>query len=315
MRLNQIRDLLAVVEAGSLRAAARRIGVSQPSISKSIAQLEREVQAQLLLRTAQGVMLTAAGRAFVARGRVIHGELRKVHDDLAALRGIAEGAVSFGSGPAVTFPLVPDAMSRFRSKWPRAHVRIREGMRNALLPLVRDETLDFSISENVAPGDEAGLEFKPLIQPELAIVARRGHPLANAVSLQDLAKANWLVFNLPGAGGALERTFKAYGLSPPNALVHCESYATALALVARSDLLALVLRHMLEAPMSEPFLQRIRIQEKVSRPTIGIFSRAGAPLSPTAAAMVQAFSAAARAFSRVETSSESRRHGKGIPRR
>jgi LysR family transcriptional regulator, regulator of abg operon len=160
MRLNQIRDLLAVVEAGSLRAAARRIGVSQPSISKSIAQLEREVQAQLLLRTAQGVMLTAAGRAFVARGRVIHGELRKVHDDLAALRGIAEGAVSFGSGPAVTFPLVPDAMSRFRSKWPRAHVRIREGMRNALLPLVRDETLDFSISENVAPGDEAGLEFK-----------------------------------------------------------------------------------------------------------------------------------------------------------
>src|SRR5438105_1256310 len=85
-----------------------------------------------IIRTAQGVMLTAAGRAFVARGRVIHGELRKVHDDLAALRGIAEGAVSFGSGPAVTFPLVPDAMSRFRAKWPRAHVRIREGMRNAL---------------------------------------------------------------------------------------------------------------------------------------------------------------------------------------
>src|SRR6185437_6028771 len=169
MRLNQIRDLLAVVEAGSLRAAARRIGLSQPAISKSIAQLEREVQAQLLVRTAQGVMLTAAGRAFVARGRVIH-------DDLAALHGRAEGSVSFGCGPAVAFPLVPDAMSRFRTKWPRAHVRIREGMRNALLPLVRDETLDFSISENVAPGDDAGLQFKPLIQPELAIVGRRGHP-------------------------------------------------------------------------------------------------------------------------------------------
>jgi LysR family transcriptional regulator, regulator of abg operon len=310
MRLNQIRDLLAVVEAGSLRAAARRIGVSQPAISKSIARLEREVQARLLLRTAQGVVLTPAGRAFVARGRVIHGELRKVHDDLAALHGRTEGAVSFGSGPAVTFPLVPDAMSRFRVKWPRAHVRIREGMRNALLPLVRDETLDFSISEKVAPGDEAGLEFKPLVQPELVIAARRGHPLANAVTLQDLAKANWLVFNLPGAGGALERTFELHGLSPPNALVHCESYATALALVARSDLLALVLGQMLERPITEPFLQRIRTREKVLRPTIGIFSRIGAPLSPTAAAMVQSFSAAARAFSRVQPSG-----GKGIPRR
>jgi len=296
MRLNQIRDVLAVVEAGSLRAAARRIGVSQPSISKSIAQLEREVQAQLLVRTAQGVKLTAAGRAFVARGRVIEGELRKVRDDLAALHGRDEGAVSFGSGPAVTFPLVPEAMSRFRTKWPRAHVRIREGMRNALLPLVRDETLDFSISEKVGPGDEAGLEFKALIEPELAIVGRRGHALAKATSLHELAKADWLVFNLPGAGGALERTFKLHGLPPPNALVHCESYATALALIARSDLLALVLRRVLEEPITEPFLQRIRTREKVERPVLGIYSRAGAPLSPTAAAMVQALGGAARAF-------------------
>jgi LysR family transcriptional regulator of abg operon len=184
-------------------------------------------------------------------------------------------------------------------------------MRNALLPLVRDETLDFSISEKVAGGDEAGLQFKPLIQPELVIIARRGHPLGNAVSLQELTKANWLVFNLPGAGGALERTFELYGLSPPSALVHCESYATALALVARSDLLALVLRQMLEAPITQPFLQRIRTREDVSRPTLGIFSRAGAPLSPTAAAMVQAFTAAARAFTRDESSNDR----KGIPRR
>lgn len=300
MRLNQIRDLLAVVEAGSLHGAARRIGVSQPAISKSITQLEREVQAQLLLRTAQGVTLTAAGRALVARGRVIHGELRKVHDDLAALRGRAEGSVSFGSGPAVTFPLVPEAMARFRTKFPDAHVRIREGMRNALLPLVRDETLDFSISEKVAPGDEAGLQFKPLIKPELVIAGRRGHPLAGAASLQQLANANWLVFNLPGAGGALERTFALYGLAPPNTLVHCESYATALALVGSSDLLALVLRQVLEGPVTKPFLQRIRTREKVIRPIIGIYSRAGAPLSPTAAAMVQAFNGAARAFSRGE---------------
>jgi len=298
MRLNQIRHLLAIVENGSLRAAARRMGISQPAISKSVAQLERELQAQLLVRTARGVVLTAAGRAFVARGRVIDGEVRKVRDDLAALRGRTEGAVSFGYGPAVTFPLVPDAISSFRKKWPQAHVRIREGMRNALLPLVRDETLDFSICENITPQDEAGLQFKPLIKPELVIVGRRGHPLAKAISLQELAKASWLVFNLPGTNGALERTFTACGLPPPNALVHCESYATALALVARSDLLALVLRQVVEMPMAAAVLQRIRTREKVSRPSIGIYSRAGTPLSPTAAAMVQAFAAAARAPSR-----------------
>ena len=298
MRLNQIRDLLVVAEEGSLRGAARRIGVSQPAISKSVAQLEREVQAQLLLRTARGVVPTAAGRALVARARVIHGELRKIHDDLAALRGQREGMVAFGVSPAVIFPLVPDAMARFRSRWPRAQVRIREGMRTALVPLVRDETLDFTIAENVAGTGSAGLHFRPLLQPELVIAARQGHPLARASSLEELANANWLVFNLPGDQGALERTFKAHGLSPPNALVHCESYATALALIARSDLLGLVLRNLLEAPVTDRFLQRVRIREKVSRPSLGIFARAGTPLSPTAAAMVQSLGAAARAIAR-----------------
>jgi DNA-binding transcriptional LysR family regulator len=296
MRLNQIRDLLAVVETGSLRAAARRIGVSQPAMSKSVAQLERELQAQLLLRTARGIVLTPAGHAFVARGRVIDTELRKAHDDLSALRGRREGVVAFGIGPAVTVPLVPDAMARFRAKWPRAHVRIREGMRTALLPLVRDETLDFSVSENVAPGGEAGLQFKSLMQPELVIVGRRGHPLSHAKSLREFDVANWLIFNQPGSRGALERTFEAYGLTPPTALVHCESYATALALIARSDLLGLVLRELTELPVADRFVRRLHIREKISRPTIGIFSRTGAPLSPAATAMVQSLVAGARAL-------------------
>lgn len=297
MRLNQIRDLLAVVETGSLRAAARRIGLSQPAISKSVAQLERELQAQLLLRTARGIVLTPAGRAFVARGRVIDTELRKAHDDLSALRGRREGVVAFGIGPAVTVPLVPDAMARFRARWPRAHVRIREGMRTALLPLVRDETLDFTVSENVAAGGEAGLQFKSLIQPELVIVGRRGHPLSHARSLQELAAADWLIFNPPGSRGALERSFEASGLAPPRTLVHCESYATALALIARSDLLGLVVREQLtELPLADRFVQRLNIREKISRPTIGLFFRADAPFSPAAAAMVRALGAAARAL-------------------
>ena len=297
MRLNQIRDLLAVVETGSLRAAARRIGLSQPAISKSVAQLERELQAQLLLRTARGIVLTPAGRAFVARGRVIDTELRKAHDDLSALRGRREGVVAFGIGPAVTVPLIPDAMARFRARWPRAHVRIREGMRTALLPLVRDETLDFTVSENVAAGGEAGLQFKSLVQPELVVIGRRGHPLSHARSLQELAVADWLIFNSPGSRGALERTFEASGLAPPQTLVHCESYATALALIARSDLLGLVVREQLtELPLADRFVQRLSIREKISRPTIGLFVRADAPLSPAAAAMVRALGAAARAL-------------------
>src|SRR6266542_2729633 len=110
MRLNQIRDLIAVSEAGSLRAAAQRIGISQPAMSKSLSELEREFQAQLLTRTSRGVALTAAGRAFVARARVVQGELRKVREDLAALHGGAEGdgGLRHWSGAGLP-PLMPGA--------------------------------------------------------------------------------------------------------------------------------------------------------------------------------------------------------------
>jgi LysR family transcriptional regulator of abg operon len=279
MRLNQIRDLIAVSEAGSLRAAARRIGISQPAMSKSLAELEREFQAQLLTRTSRGVALTAAGRAFVARARVVQGELRKVQEDLAALRGGTEGTVAFGIGPAVGLPLVPGAMARFRAERPRAQVRIREGMRNALLPLVRDETLDFAVTERVAEIAEPGIHFRPLLRLELVVAARKGHPLARATSL---------------SGGALERAFSAAGLSSPNGLVHCESYVTALSLIARTDLLGLLLPEIIEEPMAHRYIQRIHVRESIPRPRIGIFTRADTPLSPTAALMVQALVGVAR---------------------
>ena len=258
MRLNQIRDLIAVSEAGSLRAAARRIGISQPAMSKSLAELEREFQAQLLTRTSRGVALTAAGRAFVARARVVQAELRKVEEDLAALRGGTEGTVAFGIGPALGLPLMPGAMVRFRAERPGARVRIREGMRNALLPLVRDETLDFAVTE-LAEATEPGIHFRPLFRLELAVAARKGHPLARATSLSDLAEAPWLFFYPPGSGGALERAFVAAGLSSPNGVVHCEFYITALALIAQTDLLGLVPPEIIEQPMAHRYIQRIHV--------------------------------------------------------
>jgi LysR family transcriptional regulator of abg operon len=293
MRLNQIRDLIAVSEAGSLRAAARRIGISQPAMSKSLAELEREFQAQLLTRTSRGVALTAAGRAFVARARVVQGELRKVQEDLAALRGGTEGTVAFGIGPALALPLMPGAMIRFRAERPGARVRIREGMRNALLPMVRDETLDFAVTER-AEASEPGMHFRPLFGLELVVAARKGHPLARATSLSDLANAPWLFFYPPGSGGALERAFTAAGLTPPHGLVHCESYATALILIARTDLLGLVPPEVIEEPVAHRHIQRIPVRESIQRRRIGIFTRADTPLSPTAALMVQALVGAAR---------------------
>ena len=67
MKLHQIRDLLAVADKGSLRAAARHLGLAQPSISRSIRELERELGVPLLERRARGTVLTPTGQRFAGR--------------------------------------------------------------------------------------------------------------------------------------------------------------------------------------------------------------------------------------------------------
>lgn len=298
MRLNQIRDFVAVVEKGSLRAAAGSLGVSQPAITKSIRQLEEELHVQLLQRNARGALATPAGKAFLARARVVQAELRRAEEDLAAFRGGAAGAVAFGIAPAACTRIVPDALQQFRRRYPNAVVRIVEGVNNALLPQVRDEVLDFSVGQSPADRLEAPMHFRPLFRPPLVVIGRMGHPLRKARSWGELANAPWLMFYQPGTGAMLERLFAAEGLPLPRDIVHCESYATALALLSKTDRLGLLIQQMIAEPYAERHLQRIDVMDPIPGPLIGMYTRADAPLTAAAAAMAQAVSATARRLAR-----------------
>lgn len=99
MRLSQVRDFVAVADAGSITAAARALGVSQPGLTKSIGSLEAELNVPLFLRSARGVSLTRYGSAFYARARAAHGELEKARSDVMQLAGGASGRVRSASVP------------------------------------------------------------------------------------------------------------------------------------------------------------------------------------------------------------------------
>jgi DNA-binding transcriptional LysR family regulator len=300
MRLNHIRDFLAVVDAGSLRAAARAVGVSQPAMTKSLQQLEQELHVRLLQRSARGVVPTVAGKTFLARARVVQAELRKIEADLDALgEGNDGGAVAFGVAPMTGNLFVPEAMSSFRRTYPRARVRIVEGVNTALLPQVRDETLDFSIGQKVPPIEPA-IRFRPLFRLPLVVACRKGHPMAGARSLRELAAAPWLMFYPLGSGGKLEQAFSDAGLTLPTSIVQCESFASAQGLIAKTDTLGLLSPHVLAEPQWQRVLQKIDVAEPLPSPTIGIYTRAGAPLTRVAAALVQGVVATGRKLARAD---------------
>ena len=215
VRLTQLRDFLAVIQSGSLRGAARSLGISQPAMTKSIRQLEDELQVQLLQRSGRGAIATRAGKTVLARARVVQAELRSIEHDLAQLRGGRAGALVVGISPAASVLLLPEALVGFRRSYPRAHVRLVEGVSDFLLPMVRDASLDFAVGPRSLTKLDPAIRFKPLCEVEMVITGRRGHPLRGAKHLRDLVEASWVGFAAPGQSGMLARLFSAAGLPSP----------------------------------------------------------------------------------------------------
>jgi DNA-binding transcriptional LysR family regulator len=299
MRLKQIQDFLAVVEAGSIHAAARKIGVSQPAMTKSVRGLEAELHVQLVRRTNHGVIPTPAGKAFFARARVAHSELRKAEEEMAQLAGNSIGSVAFGAGPTATLLVVPEAITRFREDFPKARIRVLEGYLSFLLPLVRDETLDFAIGPRPDGKLDAALRVRPLFRHKYMVVARKGHPLRNAHSLAQLADADWIsLLPLGAPGGSLDRAFALAGLPVPQQVIQCDSYNVAVGLLAKTDMLGIWSHWMLTHSFARDLLQQIAVVEPMPSYTVGMFMRADPPLTPVATAMAKAVSSVARRLAR-----------------
>src|SRR5689334_14331756 len=158
LKLHQIRDLLAVAEKGSLRAAARKLGLAQPSISRSIRELERELGAPLLERHARGTVLTPVGALFARRARAAASELERAREEIAQLGGRGAGSVTLGLSSVPLLALLPKALAPFRARYPAVELRLVDTAFPAVEARLRDGSVDFYVG--VAPQKRPGRELK-----------------------------------------------------------------------------------------------------------------------------------------------------------
>jgi DNA-binding transcriptional LysR family regulator len=301
MRLRHVRAFVTVVESGSMSGAARALGVSQPSVTKSIRALESDLHVQLVQRTNRGIVPTRYGRVLFSRAKVAHSELSKAEQEVGELAGLESGFVTFGCGPVVAEFIVPEAVVAFRKQFPLADIRIIEGFANALVPRVRDETLDFAVGARLPdfPRDSA-IRFRPLFVHDRVVVGRRGHPLARAKSLKDLVHSAWLTFE---PRPLLERDFSTHGLPTPKPVIQCESHVGFLSLLQNTDMLGIVPRSILSKPAIGESLRVFEISEQLPKLTVGLFTRSDSPLTPAAAVMARGITAAGRKMARARLAS------------
>lgn len=290
MKLHHLRDFVAVAESGGIRSAARDLQLTQPSLTKSIHQLEEELGTPLFERSARGAALTVYGQAFLVRARAAAHELARGREELQQMRGSKGGTVSVAVSSVASLVFLPSALQSFRKTYPEAEVRVIEGTYPVMLPALRDGSVDFCVGPFPAPPKADEFEIEELFKNHRCVVARTDHPLRKARTLAALVDAHWIVTGAVGPHGQeFDEIFRSQKLPQPKAQTRCESLIALLALLAGSDAMAFLPHQWSSAPLTRALLTEIKIAESIPGPSTCLVRRIGLPLTPAADALATVF--------------------------
>lgn len=193
LKLKDLHMLEVLAKLGSMARAAEDLAISQPAISKAIADLELSLGVLLLDRSVRGVELTDSGRVLVRRGRAVFDEIRQGLNEIEHLSDPTTGEVRIGTGEAMTafVSAIVDSASR---QYPRLAYHVSVNDVTSLLRGLRDRELDLVIARWMPSGLEEDLTAEILFRDRLVVMAGAKHPLANRrkrLSLADLVKERW----------------------------------------------------------------------------------------------------------------------------
>lgn len=282
LKLHHLRDFVAIARQQSVRGAARALGLAQPAITRSLRELERELNASLVERHARGVVLTEVGKRFLLRAHSAMEEIRRAGEEVAQLGGLSLGSVSVALSTAPMLALLPSAAGSFRASHPQVHLRLIEGA----FPTVETRLLDGDLDFYIGPAPQSlprAFRSELYFKNERVVVARLNHPLAKARSLKQLTGSDWLLTGLrERVEQEFEELFSAYKLPTPQAMMRVESTLGMLSIITSTDCLALLPRQWTDSPLFKGALLPIPVKEKLLAPDIVLIARAGVPLTPVA---------------------------------
>jgi DNA-binding transcriptional LysR family regulator len=158
MKLHQLRALAEVARAGSIQRAARAMHISQPALSKSIRELERQLGVSLLVRGVAGTTLTSFGAILSKRHDAIQKELEKAREEVEWLKGTLGGRLLVGISPPVAGTSIASIVARFRERQPSVELELLELRPAQIFDAVRSGTLDIGIVHHYGGIDLAGLQ-------------------------------------------------------------------------------------------------------------------------------------------------------------
>lgn len=242
MEIRHLRVLVAVAEAGTFSAAARRLGLAQGTVSETVLDLERRLGTRVFRRGGQRVALTAAGEALLARARPILAAVEEAEAAVSSVRAREIKRVRLAVNESVAAYLLAPRLPAFHAAVPGAELEVHTGICTQVRSGVAAGEAELGLIVEVPGSPEfPGLTAATLVQYPLTVVVGPGHPWAGCMlPARAWAEAEVALTEPAGPYAALLRRYlRAFGLPLPR--VHALGGVEAVKQVAAAGRIAGVL--------------------------------------------------------------------------
>jgi len=227
MELRQLRYFVAIVDHGSLSRAARVLHIAQPALTQQIRQLEEELEAQLLHRSAQGVIATDAGKTFYEHAQAILKQVTDAKSAVAQSNDKPSGTVALGIPQSVSGALALPLLTAIRATYPEITLLLTEELTGNLIVQLKSGRINLAVLFDDGDGQLSPFASTPMVEEEMMYITRadsqygvkEGKGKSRSVTLAKAIKAPLILPGLQhGVRPRIENVVRAHGMSLENVI-------------------------------------------------------------------------------------------------
>jgi DNA-binding transcriptional LysR family regulator len=296
-RLRHVELIAELYDCRSILKAARRLNLTQPTLTKALQDVEATLGVALFERSNRGLAPTPYGDIFARHAKMVLAQLRHAAEELESLRAGYSGRVAVGTLLAASASILPDAIARLKKERPGVTVSVVVGTYDILMPSLLAGDLDMVLGRLPEEGRSRALLYEEFYAEPVRLVTRPGHPLLRRrrLGLRDLVNEAWL---LPLPETALrrqvERAFLEADAPLPRNLIESVSILTNRVLLRKSDCIGVMPYHVALDDVEHGLLAILPVKLKSIETPVGAILRAPGELPPAAAALLECLRLAAK---------------------
>jgi DNA-binding transcriptional LysR family regulator len=286
LKLRQLEILSAVAECGTMGKAAERLAISQPVVSKAIADLEYTLGVRLFDRGPQGVEPTLYGRALLKCGIAIFDELRQGIKEIKFLSDPNAGELHVGCTESLTAGLVSDVIDRLSRRFPRLVIHLALADVGTLqFRFLRERRCELIVGRVLSSVPEPDMDAEVLFYEQHLVVTKPPNKWLKQrrIGLADLIDEPWILAPLEiQPGTPVVEAFRAVGLQLPQGLIVSNSLNLRNSLLATGRFVTVVPGSVLRFVPKHLLLKVLPVKLPRSKLPIAIVTLKNRTLSPIA---------------------------------